>query len=64
LNYCTGEAGAAILLEAITPDNTKIKEFLVDLTLPMPLFEQLFRKAGGGKGGKGGKKKGGGKKKK
>jgi hypothetical protein len=44
--------GANILIEAVNPDNTKIKEFLVDLTLPMPLFEQLFRKAGGKKGGK------------
>jgi hypothetical protein len=54
-----GEPGALILTDALTPDNSKIKEFLVDLTLPMPLFEQLFRKAGGKKGGKGkkGKKK-------
>mmetsp|Transcript_11018 Transcript_11018/g.18485 ORF Transcript_11018/g.18485 Transcript_11018/m.18485 type:complete len:341 (+) Transcript_11018:53-1075(+) len=55
-----GEAGANILLEAINPSNTKIKEFLVDLTLPMPIFEQLFRKGGGKKGkgkGKKGKKK-------
>jgi hypothetical protein len=49
---CIGEVGANILIEAVNPDNTKIKEFLVDLTLPMPLFEQLFRKAGGKKGGK------------
>lgn len=52
-----GEEGAKVLTEAITPENTKIKEFLVDLTLPMPLFEQLFRKAGAKKGGKGKKKK-------
>lgn len=52
-----GEEGAKVLAEAITPENTKIKEFLVDLTLPMPLFELLFRKAGAKKGGKGGKKK-------
>ncbi len=53
-----GEVGAQVLIEAVTPDNAKIKEFLVDLTLPMPLFEQLFRKSGGkGKGKKGKKKK-------
>lgn len=55
-----GEEGARVLVEALGPENTKIKEFLVDLTLPMPLFEVLFRKAGGGKkkgGKKGGKKK-------
>jgi hypothetical protein len=57
-----GEAGAKILMEAMTPE-TKIKEFLVDLTLPMELFEVLFKKAGAkkakkgkGKGGKGKKK--------
>ncbi len=50
-----GEPGAKILLPAMGPDNTKIKEFLVDLTLPMPIFEQIFRKGGGGKAG--GKKK-------
>lgn len=58
---CSGEAGANVLTEALTPDNTKIKEFLVDLTLPLPLFEQLFRRGGGkakgkGKKGKKGKK--------
>lgn len=47
-----GEPGALILTEAINGENSKIKEFLVDLTLPMPLFEQLFRKAGAKKGGK------------
>lgn len=52
-----GEAGATILADALGPENTRIKEFLVDLTLPMPLFEKLFRRAGGGKGKKGGKKK-------
>ena len=51
-----GEPGAQIMTEAINSENTKIKEFLVDLTLPMPLFEQLFRKAGAKKGGKGKKK--------
>jgi hypothetical protein len=51
--------GANILIEAMGPENTKVKEFLVDLTLPMPIFEQLFRKGGGkakGKGKKGKKK--------
>lgn len=55
-----GETGAKVLIDALTPDNKKIKEFLVDLTLPMPIFELLFRKGGGGKKGKakkGGKKK-------
>lgn len=47
-----GEPGALILCEAVNPENAKIKEFLVDLTLPMPLFEKLFRKAGAKKGGK------------
>jgi len=41
------------LIEAVNPENTKIKEFLVDLTLPMPIFEQLFRKGGGKAKGKG-----------
>lgn len=53
-----GEAGANILIEAINPTNTKIKEFLVDLTLPMPVFESLFRKGGGKAKGKGKKGKG------
>jgi hypothetical protein len=57
-----GEAGAMVLLPALGPDNTKISEFLVDLTLPMPLFEQIFRKGGGGKKGKKGKGKKGKKK--
>lgn len=53
-HMCTiGEAGAKILIEAVNPENTKIKEFLVDLTLPMPIFEQLFRKGGGKAKGKG-----------
>jgi hypothetical protein len=54
-----GEPGANVLAEALTPDNTKIKEFLVDLTLPMPIFEKIFRRGGGkakGKGKKGKKK--------
>lgn len=47
-----GEPGALVLTEAINAENTKVKEFLVDLTLPMPIFEQLFRRGGGKKGGK------------
>lgn len=56
-----GEAGATILVPALGEENTRIKEFLVDLTLPMPLFMLIFRRPGGKKGKKG---KGGGKKKK
>jgi len=62
LVHSTGEAGAKILIEAVNPENTKIKEFLVDLTLPIPIFEQLFRKGGGKAKGKGKGKKGKGKK--
>lgn len=54
-----GVLGAELLLPALDPSNTRIKEFLIDLTIPLPLFEKIFRK-GGGKKGKG--KKGGGKK--
>jgi len=56
-----GVEGAAILAEALTPENKKVKEFLVDLTLPMKAFDSIFRRDAGGKkgkkGGKGGKKK-------
>lgn len=53
-----GSPGAEVLIEAMTPES-KIKEFLVDLTLPMDLFEKLFKKGGGKKGkGKGKGKKG------
>ena len=52
-----GEAGATLLVPALAT-NKKITEFLVDLTLPMPLFEEIFRKdSGKGKKGKKGKKK-------
>jgi len=59
-----GQAGAEALLPAFTdPDcNKRIEEFLVDLTIPMPLFDVIFKR-GGGKKGKG-KKGGKGKKKK
>jgi hypothetical protein len=54
-----GEDGAKILAPALGPDNTRIAEFLVDLTLPLSIFEQIFRRDLGGKGKKGkkGKKK-------
>lgn len=54
-----GETGAKILATALTPENKKVAEFLVDMTLSMPVFEAIFRKGGGGKKGKGkkGKKK-------
>jgi hypothetical protein len=38
-----GERGASILVPALTEENKRIEEFLVDLTLPMHLFEALFR---------------------
>jgi len=53
-----GTEGAAILAEALTPENKKVKEFLVDLTLPMAAFDSIFRRDGGGKKGKKGGKKG------
>lgn len=52
-----GEEGAKILREALTPENKKVTEFLVDMTLSMEAFEAIFRKGGGGKKGKKGKKK-------
>lgn len=57
-----GPQGASLLLPALAPERDRIKEFFVDVTLPLELFEQLFRSVGGGK--KKGKKKKGGKKKK
>ena len=53
-----------VLLPALAAENkSQIKHFLVDATLPTPLFEALHRRDTGG-GGKKGKKKGGGKGKK
>ena len=53
-----GDTGATILKEAITDPNCKVKEFLVDMTISMPLYEEIFKKGGGKKGkGKKGKKK-------
>jgi hypothetical protein len=59
-----GEVGGNILLPVVEGDdkNKNISEFLVDMTLPMDLFEKLYKSGGGKKGKKG--KKGGGKKKK
>jgi len=57
-----GAQGASLLLPALAPERDRIKEFLVDVTLPLELFEQIFRSVGAGKKKKGGKK--GGKKKK
>lgn len=59
-----GAQGASLLLTALAPERDRIKEFLVDVTLPLELFEQIFRSVGAGKKKKGGKKKGGKKKKK
>lgn len=44
-----GEAGAVALAPALGADNTKIKTFLVDLTLPMHAFDMIFRRDAGGK---------------
>ena len=52
-----GEKGALVLAPALGSDNTKVKEFLVDLTLPMSAFDMIFRRDAGGKGKKGKKKK-------
>lgn len=53
------------MLPALAPENEqRIKHFLVDATLPTPLFEALHRRDTGGGGGKKGGKKGKGKKKK
>lgn len=54
-----GDIGGKILLPIVT-ENKNISEFLVDISLSMPLYEKLFMKGGGKKK----KKKGGGKKKK
>ena len=55
-----GETGGNILLPAVDGDNKNknIGEFLVDISLPMVLFEKLHKAGGGKKGGKKGKKKG------
>jgi hypothetical protein len=54
-----GEEGANVLVRGLPAENERVTEFLVDATLPMELFERLFRKSAGKgkKGKKGGKKK-------
>ena len=52
-----GENGAEILVPALSEMNKKIEKFYVDLTLPMHLFEKVFRDNAGKKGKKGKKKK-------
>eukprot|EP00607_Mallomonas_marina_P008643 CAMPEP_0182423638 /NCGR_PEP_ID=MMETSP1167-20130531/9711_1 /TAXON_ID=2988 /ORGANISM="Mallomonas Sp, Strain CCMP3275" /LENGTH=330 /DNA_ID=CAMNT_0024602809 /DNA_START=71 /DNA_END=1063 /DNA_ORIENTATION=- len=44
-----GPVGAQVLVLAVGPDNERLEDFLVDLTIPLPLFEQLFRKGAGKK---------------
>mmetsp|Transcript_665 Transcript_665/g.1109 ORF Transcript_665/g.1109 Transcript_665/m.1109 type:complete len:349 (-) Transcript_665:103-1149(-) len=56
-----GEMGAAALQPFLLPENTRIKQFLVDANLPEVLFGTIFRRDTSGgkkkKGKKGGKKK-------
>ncbi len=57
-----GENGAQTLIDSGVFDkkdgNTTLKEFLVDIKLPLDKFEYLLRAGGGAKkGGKKGKKK-------
>lgn len=51
-----GETGGKLLLP-VRLENKNMAEFLVDASLPMPLFEKLFLKGVAGKKAKGGKKK-------
>ena len=53
-----GGPGAEILLPCVDGEhaNKNISEFLVDLTIPMVLFDKLYKAGGGKKGGKKGKK--------
>ena len=44
-----GARGGQALIPALTTENKKIREFLVDLTIPSQLFDQLFRRVAGGK---------------
>lgn len=54
-----GAYAEQVMLPALAPENERqIKHFLVDATLPTPLFEALHRRDTGGGGKKGGKKKG------
>ena len=55
-----GSGGGLILKPALTSENKKIVEFLVDISIDLELFKEIFRRETGGKkkkGKKGGKKK-------
>lgn len=55
-----GNGGASVLKPALTSENKKITEFLVDISIDLELFREIFRRETGGKkkkGKKGGKKK-------
>jgi hypothetical protein len=59
--YAIGNEGALVLKPALGSDNKRVVEFLVDISIDVDLFKEVFRRdAGGKKKGKGG----GGKKKK
>jgi hypothetical protein len=51
-----GNRGAAVLEPALTVENTKMEEFLVDISIDLELFHRIFRRDAGKKK-KGGKKK-------
>lgn len=51
-----GQGGAELLLPGLDVNKT-IKSLYVDATIPLELFERIFRDGGGGKKGKKGKKK-------
>jgi hypothetical protein len=53
-----GEAGAKELVP-VAEENKKLQELLIDASVPLELFEKIYRAGGGGKGKKGkkGKKK-------
>ena len=58
---CVGNDGASILKPALGPENKKVVEFLVDISIDLEVFKEIFRRDAGGKKKKG---KGGAKKKK
>lgn len=58
----TGNEGATILKPALGAENKTVVEFLVDISIDVELFKEVFRRDAGGKKKKG--KGGGGKKKK
>lgn len=47
----TGNEGA-LILEPALDGNKKIKDFIVDVTIDIEIFEKINRKTGGGKEGK------------